>query len=284
MKKIGLVIEGGGFRGLFAEGVTDWLIDSGIELPYVIGVSMGASTGISYISKQKSRNFDIAMTFMQDSRYISMKNLVTTGSLFGMDFIFDDIANTYKKFDYQAFMASKQECVIGAMACDTGLTSYIKKSMTSNEEMMEALKASVSLPFVSQISSLGGKPHLDGGLTDPIPLEQAFVDGCDKLVVISTRDQDYIKKPFKGSTLCKMFYPSYPSLINALKSRHQVYNETQVLLAQLEKENKAFVIRPQAPLPIGRLEKNLEKLKYVYQEGYKQAQHQKSDLLKFIFS
>jgi len=282
MSKIGLVIEGGGFRGLFAEGVTDWLIDNKIELPYVIGVSMGASTGISYITKQKSRNYDIAMTFLEDSRYISMKNLLTTGSLFGMDFIFDDIANKYKKFDFEAFEKSKQECVIGAMNCTNGQTTYLRKSQENNEAMMDALKASVSLPFVAQVAQINNIPHLDGGLNDPIPVKQAFLDGCDKVIIILTRDKTYSKSPFKASPISKVFYSDYPMVVDALRNRHQVYNQTQKIIASLVEDKKAIVIRPRTALPIGRLEKNREKLKLVYQTGYQQAEFQKEELLNFI--
>jgi len=284
LNKIGLIIEGGGFRGLFAEGITDCFLDHQLEFPYVIGVSMGASIGASYISKQKSRNYDVTMTFLQDPRYFGLKNLLTKGSLFGMDFIFDDIANKYKPFDFQSFKNSKQEMVIGAMNCLSGHTSYIRKSKSCNSELMDALKASISLPFVSQIAYINNIPHLDGGLSDPLPIKQAFLEGCDKVVIISTRDASYNKEPFKGLALCKLLYSKYPMVSETLKNRHLTYNASQSYMDQLAKAKKAYIIRPNEALPIGRLEKNLEKLQAVYKAGYQQGEKEITNLLAFITS
>lgn len=282
MKKIGLVIEGGGFRGLFAEGVTDWFLDQGIEFPYVIGVSMGASTGISYVSKQKSRNYDIARTFMKDPRYISMKNLVTQKSLFGMDFIFNDIGNVYKPFDYQAFNQSSQEFVIGATDCITGKPAYISKFSHPTDKIIEALKASISLPFISKEVFIDDIPYLDGGITDPIPIEKGLLDGCDKLVVISTRHQSYSKSPIKGQALLKLFYNQYPGIVKALENRHKVYNRTKDKIDQLIKEKKVYLICPDQPLTIGRLEKDLDKIACVHQYGYETAKNHQDPLAVFL--
>lgn len=280
--KIGLVLEGGGFRGVFVEGITDWLIDQGIEIPYVIGVSMGASNGCSYITKQKSRNLKIVEQFIDDPRYISTKNLVTQGSLFGMDFIFNDIANIHNKFDFEAFQQADQEMVIGAMNCQTGHTTYIKKSDHTNEEMMDALRASISLPFISKIVPIDNTPHLDGGVTDPIPVIQALKDGCDKVIVISTRDKAYVKEAFKGSSVGKVFYRNYPKVTEALSNRYLVYTKTQGSLQALEMTGKALILQPDHPLEIGRTEKNIKKVRQVHTLGYLQAEKRKLDIYEFL--
>lgn len=282
MSKIGLVLEGGGFRGLFVEGITAWLIDQGIELPYVIGVSMGASNGVNYLSKQKGRNLAIAEEFINDPRYISKRNLVTQGSLFGMDFIFKDIAYHYNKFDFDTFSNSNQEMVIGAMNCTTGKTTYVKKSEQNNDDMMHALRASVSLPFISQLVDINNAPHLDGGVSDPIPAKKALLDGCDKILVVSTRDLLYTKEAFKGSPVSKVFYRQYPEVTHALRNRHLVYTETQGYLKGLEASGKAMVIRPDTPLDIGRTEKSITKVRQVYEEGYRTAEANKHAIISFI--
>lgn len=284
MSKIGLVLEGGGFRGIFAEGVTTWLLEHNIHLPYVIGVSMGATNGVNYVSKQPKRNLNIVEEFINDPRYLSKRNLITQGSLFGMDFIFNDIALKYNKFDFNAFENSEQEFVVGAMNCETGKTSYMKKSKNSNEAMMEALRASMSLPFVAQTTFINGVAHLDGGLTDPIPAKKALNDGCDKILVISTRHNDYIKEPFRGTSISKLFYREYPNVANALKNRHIVYTETQGYLKGLEQTKRAFVIRPESPLDIGRTEKNLDKIRTVFMAGYNAAEKNKSAIISFLNS
>lgn len=282
MRKIGLVLEGGGFRGLFVEGFTTWLLENNIHLPYVIGVSMGASNGANYVSKQPGRNLEIVEEFIDDPRYISTKNLITQKSLFGMDFIFNDIAHDYVKFDFHTFKDSDQELVIGAMNCETGKTSYVKKSKNSNEAMMEALRASISLPFVAQTKKINGIAHLDGGLTDPIPAKKALKDGCEKVIVICTRDLDYVKEPFKGAPVSKIFYRDYPAVAKVLKNRHLLYTETQGYLKGLEESGKALVIRPNRALDIGRTEKNLDKVRKVYQIGYETAKKYHQEVLEFI--
>lgn len=280
--KIGLVLEGGGFRGIFVEGFTTWLLEHNIHIPYVIGVSMGATIGANYISKQPGRNLTIVEKFIDDPRYISTKNLITQGSLFGMDFIFNDIPYNHVKFDFDAFEDSNQEFVIGAMNCVSGKTSYIKKSKNTTEAMMEALEASISLPFVSHVKNINGIAHLDGGLTDPIPAKKALRDGCDKVIVVCTRDLAYKKEAFKGMPVSRLFYKNYPKVANSLKNRHLLYAETQGYIKGLEESQKALVIRPQAPLEIGRTEKNIDKVKEIYQLGYETAEKYHDQILNFI--
>lgn len=280
--KIGLVIEGGGFRGVFCEGITSFFIEQNIEIPYVIGVSMGAINGTNYLAKQPKRNIEIIEAFLHDKRYISKRNLIKTGNLFGMDFIFNDIAYEHHPFDFDTFTNSNQEFVIVSMNCETGESIYTRKSEHTTEEMMNALKASTSLPFVSKQVLLNEQPCLDGGITDPIPIEQALKDGCDKLIVILTRDSSYVKAPFKGKTLGHLFYKKHPEIVHQLSMRHMVYSKTLTALEALEKEGKAFVYRPYEPLNVGRTEKEFSKIKHAFECGYEQACERKNELLDFI--
>lgn len=282
MEKIGLVLEGGGFRGLFVEGVTHFLLKENIHLPYVIGVSMGATNAFNYVSKQEGRNLKIVKEYIHDPRYISKRNLFKEGNLFGMDFIFNDITYDLVKYDFDAYRNSHQELVIGAMNCMTGQTSYIRKDKVSEDEMLQGLRASIALPFVSKMVNINNIPHLDGGLTDPIPVEQAFKDGCDKVIVISTRDDNYLKKDFKGKLFSKKFYKSHPHVTKALENRASLYNQTQSKIKALEKENKVLVIRPTLPLAVGRTEKNLSKIQAVYDAGYILANQNKKIIMDFI--
>ncbi|MBN2796546.1 MAG: patatin family protein [Clostridia bacterium] len=282
MEKIGLVLEGGGFRGLFVEGVTQFLLEEKIFLPYVIGVSMGATNGFNYISQQKGRNLEIIKTFIHDPRYLSKRNLFKEGSLFGMDFIFNDITYEHIKYDFETYNSSDQELVIGAMNCITGQTSYFFKSKCQMDEMLLALRASISLPFVSKMVYHNNIPHLDGGLTDPIPVEKAFNDGCTKVIVISTRDAHYEKASFKGDLFSKYFYKDYPEVTYALNHRPVIYNQTQKKLLELERTGKLLMIRPNKPLQVGRTEKNLNKIQEVYNQGYKTATSLKNEILNFI--
>ena len=280
--KIGLVIEGGGFRGVFCEGITSYFIENNIEIPYVIGVSMGAINATNYLAKQAYRNIEIIEQFIDDKRYISKRNLFKTGNLFGMDFIFNDIAHIHHPFDFKTFSASKQEFVIVSMDCNTGQPHYAYKAEHTSEEMMKALRASTSLPFVSKQVLMNDTPYLDGGITDPIPIRKALEDGCDKVIVMLTRDLDYIKAPFKGSSVGKVFYNKYPEVVSGLKNRHKVYRDSQVYLEQLETEGKAFVFRPKIALDVDRTEKDFNKIKYAFDAGYALAKEKHQSLLEFM--
>lgn len=280
--KIGLVIEGGGFRGVFCEGITSFLIEQNIEIPYVIGVSMGAINGTNYLAKQPRRNLEIIEAFLHDKRYISKRNLIKTGNLFGMDFIFNDITYKHHPLDFETFNNSNQEFVIVSMNCETGESLYTKKSESTTQDMLNALKASTSLPFVSKQVLLNEQPCLDGGISDPIPVEQALRDGCDKLIVILTRDTGYVKAPFKGRTFGNLFYKNHPEVINQLSMRHVVYSDTLSTIDALEKEGKAMVFRPTEPLNVGRTEKDFSKIKYAFECGYEQAYLRKTELLNFL--
>lgn len=270
-EKIGLVLEGGGFRGLFTEGVLDNFIEAGIEIPYVIGVSMGTLVGSTYISKQRSRNYNIAMSYANDDRYISMKNFLTQGSFFGIDFVFNDIAYDLMPFDFEAFHSSDQELVIGAMSCHSGLTDYFYKSKLSEEAIMTAMRASVSLPFISKKVTIKGVDYLDGGISDSIPVKKAFMDGCDKVIVILTRHESYVRAAFKNNRIGGVVYHDNPAVIEMMQTRHIRYRETLDYIKGLEATGKALVIRPPEPIKVGRAEKDLQKLHETFRLGQEQG-------------
>ena len=272
MSKVGLVLEGGGFRGLFTEGILEHMIDAGIELPYVVGVSMGSINGASYIAKHKRRNYDVVMTYVDDDRYLSFKNMVTKQSMFGLDFMFGDLAYELIPFDFETFDRSSQELVIGAMSCHSGITDYFYKSKLSISELFEALKASCSLPFITKPRVIKGIEYLDGGVSDSIPYEKAFEDGCDRVVVVLTRHESYIREAFTAGRFSQFLYKDHPAVLKMMESRHERYAKQLEALNKLEAEGKAFVIRPPRPIELGRMEKNREKLRRTYIMGYEEGE------------
>lgn len=278
----GLVLEGGGMRGLFTAGILDLFLDKKLHLPYVIGVSAGACHAASYISRQWGRNSRVNIGYIRDPRYLSFRNLIRTKSLFGMDFLFNEIPNHLEPFDYKTFYESKQSYFIGTTDCVTGKAIYFDAKKSTPDLILKALMASSSLPFVSPTVEVEGKVLLDGGIVDPIPVRKSMEYGNTRQVIILTRNKDYRKKPFKAKWLANSFYSKYPEFTKAMLKRHEVYNETLELIEELENSGKAFVIRPSEPLQVGRLERDPEKLTELYKLGYQDAERCYEQLQRFL--
>ena len=278
--KIGLVLEGGGMRGIYTVGVLDGFMEENIWTDYVIGVSAGACNGASYVSRQKGRAYRTNTEYIADSRYLSLKNYIQTKSLFGMDFLFDEIPNRLIPIDYDTFYNNPCEFVIGVTDVITGKPKYFNKKHMDEKNMV--LRASSSIPVFSPIIDYMGGKYLDGGTSDSIPVKKALSDGCDKVIVILTRERSYQKQPEKFRSIYRRIYKDYPKMIETLDKRHIQYNETLAFLKEMEQAGKALVIAPPAPLPIGRFEKKPERLKAVWQIGYNQVKEQLHRIQKFI--
>lgn len=269
MDSVGLILEGGGMRGVYTAGVLDYFNERNLYFPYTIGVSAGACMGASYLSGQIGRNRKVNVGFVTDPRYISWGNLLKKRQLFGMDFIFDEIPNQLVPFDYEAFFGRKEEYVIGTTDCETGETVYYKKE--PGYDLLNILRASSSLPFIAPIVEIGGRKLLDGGLSDPIPLRKAESDGFGRNVLILTRNDDYRKTPNRTPWLLRRAYRAYPKLVETMLHRHKVYNETLDYIAEQENKGNVFVIRPQETLTVGRTERDPAKLDALYVQGYEDA-------------
>ncbi len=243
------------------------------------GVCAGACNGASYVSNQKGRAFRTNTEYITDSRYLSLKNYLKTKSLFGMDFLFDEIPNKLIPFDYDAFFNSPCEFVMGVTDVITGRAKYFDKSHV--EPKNTVLRASSSLPVFAPIVEYQGGKYLDGGVADSIPVKKALEDGCNKVIVVLTRERGFIKKPEKFRSVYKRMYKKSPQMVEALDNRHIQYNKTLSYLEQLEQEGKAIVIAPDAPLPVGRFEKNPEQLKAVWKIGYDDMKENMQKLWKF---
>lgn len=268
--KIGIVLEGGGLRGCYTTGVLDSFLKYNFMSDYVVGVSAGASHGTSYISKQFGRNMRINKNYIKDKRYMSFYNLITKGSLFGMEFLYETIPNELDKFDYDTFFKNDCELKIGVTNINTGKAEFFEKEVL--KDSTEILKASSSIPLISRPIKYKGQLYLDGGLTTPIPIEKAFEDKCDKVIVILTRDRKYNKLKLKCLPLIKLKLRKFPKLVSLMERHHVIYKENQQKVEKYEKEGKAIVIAPKFPLKIDRFEKNPVKLMDAYKEGFKDGE------------
>ena len=263
--KTGLVLEGGGLRGVFTAGVLDAFLDGNFHADYVIGVSAGAANGVSYVSGQRERGLRTNTDYLHDPRYMGLRSLLLHRSLFGMDFIFHEIPQHLDPFDYQAFQENPWEFWTGAIDIRTGETVYFGKEEIGDD--LEALRATTSLPLLSQPVAYRGRLLLDGGTADPIPVRRALADGCDRVVVVLTRERGYRKPAQSFRAVYRSAFRRYPAIIRALDTRHRIYNDTLDFLAGLECGGTAAVIAPATPPQVRRIERDRDKLLALYQEG-----------------
>ncbi|MEH7110257.1 patatin-like phospholipase family protein [Bacillus sp. JJ1764] len=277
----GLVLEGGGMRGVYTAGILEYFLEQDLFFPYVIGVSAGACNAASYLSKQKGRNKTVTIEYANDPRYISWKNYFRNRQIFGMDFIFDEIPNKYVPYDYDAFYNSTSEFVVGTTDCVTGEPVYYKRQ-DYQKDLLTVLRASSSLPFIAPEVSFKDKLLLDGGISDPIPIRQAQKDGFTKNIVVLTRNEGYAKKPSKFHFMVERKYPEYTGLQKSLRDRYEIYNNTISYLIEEEKKGNVFLIRPSVPLKVGRIERNPQRLMELYQQGYQDAKALKESIMEYI--
>jgi predicted patatin/cPLA2 family phospholipase len=259
----GLVLEGGGFRGIYTAAVLDAFLHEKVFFNYVIGVSAGAAYGVSYVSRQYERNLAVNR-YVGDSRYCGWQNLIRKGSYFNWDFVYGEIPEKLIPFSYETFMSSGVRMRAVVTNCLTGKAEYPYLNDSSVNRFREILTATSSLPFISRMVKMDGNFYMDGGIADAIPVQQAFRDDMDKVVVILTRHEGYRKSESGAGTFVKWVYRNYPHMVKSFRERAARYNNTLDELAQLERQGKAFIIRPVLPLNVARMENDPEKLRNVY--------------------
>ncbi|MEI3598712.1 MULTISPECIES: patatin-like phospholipase family protein [unclassified Oceanobacillus] len=279
MVNAGLILEGGGMRGLYTAGVLEYFMERDLYPPYVIGVSAGACMAASYLSRQKGRNKKVNLGFIEDKRYLSFRNFIKKRELFGMDFIFDEIPNKLVPFDMDAFKQNTEEFVIVTTDCDTGEPVYFNKT-DQGTDLVKLLRASSSLPFVASSVEYKSRHLLDGGISDPIPIKKSEQDGFEKNVIILTKPEGYFKRPRKMYSIIK--YKQHPKINDLLRERYKHYNETLEYVAKQEQLGNAFVMRPSAELPVGRAERKKERVEELYELGWNDAKEQFEALQRFL--
>ena len=266
----GLILEGGGMRGVFTCGVLDCLMDRGIRFPYTIGVSAGACNGLSYMSSQRGRARYSNIDLLEKYRYISFKHLIFKGNIMDFELLFDDFPNRIIPYDYPALAACEERFEMVTTSCRTGRACYFEEK-NDPDRIIDIVKASSSLPFVSPISYVDGEPMLDGGIADSIPLLRARELGFDNNLVVLTRNKGY-RKSEGAIHLPPFVYGRYPQLREAIRRRNVLYNEQLALVERLEDDGTLTVLRPERPIEVGRIERDTRKLMALYDEGYACAQ------------
>ena len=270
MDKTGLVLEGGGMRGVFTCGVLDYFLDQGITFPYAVGVSAGACNGLSYMSGQRGRAKYSNIDMMEKYQFIGMKYLWTQHSILDQKLLYQDFPERLVPYDFEAYRNNPGVFEMVTTNCLTGKACYLSEK-NDWDRMIAIARASSSLPYVCPIAYVDGIPMLDGGIVDSIPVERARALGYEKNVVVLTRNKGYRKKS-QDLRIPHFIYKKYPRLRVVLSRRCACYNEQLELVERLEEEGEIIVIRPEKPVVVDRIEKNIKKLEDLYQEGYECAQ------------
>lgn len=279
MQSIGLVLEGGGMRGVYTAGVLEYFMDHDLYFPYVIGVSAGACNAASYLSRQKGRNRKVTIDYVNHPEYLSYKNLIRKKQLFGMDLIFSDIPTKHVPFDFESFASTTEQFIVGTTDTLTGEPVYFQNEKTP-EQLLSILRASSSLPFMAPPVKVQDKLLLDGGIADPIPIFKSQSDGNALNVVVLTRNAGYRKKPSKFSWFIKRLYKKNPPLASAINSRYERYNRT---LEHIESNpEQYYVIQPSKPLEVDRIERSKERLSALYDQGYEDTKRHHEHLQKWV--
>lgn len=280
MYEAGLVLEGGGMRGLYTAGVLDFFIEKKLAFSSCYGVSAGACHLASYMSGQRGRAYRISVDYLDDKNYCSAYSLLKTGDLFNVDMCYNQIPNELDPFDYEAAEKYPGRGVVVVTDIKSGQAKYVElKNMRRD---LVAIRASASLPLVSRNVEINGKMYLDGGMSDSIPIRKSLRDGNLKNIVVLTRPDGYRKKPTSNMTIMRAKYKDYPGVVRDMENRHIVYNKSLDFVKREEKAGRAFVFRPENLIKIERIEKDPKKLRVLYLQGYYDAATRYKEMKKFL--
>lgn len=274
-----LVLEGGAFRGLYTSGVLDALMIHDINIQTVVGVSAGALNGMNYTAGQIGRSGRINLSYRHDSRYVGAKAMVRNHGVIGFDFVLKEVKEE-EPFDEEAFNNPVRRFVAVATSLQTGQAVAFEKG---KDDIYAGVQASASMQFVTEPVIIDGVPYLDGGVAMSIPFQWALENNYEKIIVVRTRPGDYRKPvPTGNEKLIKTMYAKYPEYIKALSTHHERYNADCDQIKELERQGRIFVIEPQGPVDIGRLEPDMEKLGRLYHRGYQDVEYKLSLIKTYL--
>lgn len=265
LNNIALVLEGGGMRGMFSAGVFEAFLAQGLTFPYITAVSAGACNILSYMSQQPLRTRQIIEKYVTDKRYFSLRNWLKNGSIFGFDFIFEDLPKQLLPFDYAAYRRYNGILQVATTDIERGQSLWFDQEGIGEDFI--PVRASSSMPFVAPIVHFKGHALLDGALLAPIPYERALEAGYDKLIVVLTRNAGYRKKKGVPKFLLKTVYKDYPKLWEIMEERPALYNRQLEAVEEMERTGRAVIIRPQIPLTIDKFDIKPHKLLALHDHG-----------------
>lgn len=276
----GVIFEGGGMRGAYTAGVIDAFIENEVEFSSVYGVSSGACHATTYLSKQVGRARKIIVDYAHDKRYFSISSLFKTGNMFGIEFIFKTLTHKLEPYDFETANNSRSKFYVGVINICTAHSEYFEVNDMDTE--YQKLAATMALPIISRPVKLDGKWYLDGGIVDSLPIQRAIDDGCKKVVMVLTQDGTFRRKFNKLTPLFAIWYLFHLKFVYKIATRHIWYNRALDKIRTMETNGDIFVIRPQKPVQVKRLEFDQSKINDLYLDGYKDAMNLMPKLKEYL--
>jgi predicted patatin/cPLA2 family phospholipase len=281
MAKTGLVLEGGGMRGLFTAGILDVLMENNVTFDGVVGVSAGATFGCNFISHQIGRTLRYNMSQRKNPKYMGIRSLIKTGDYVGGEYAYHVLPTKLDVFDFEAFEKNPTEFHVVTTNVRTGEAIYHRIDKVDYTGM-EWIRASASMPIISRPVAIGDYEMLDGGIADSIPLRYFESEGFKRNIVILTQPKGFKKKLTKLMPVFKATMRKYPAIIEGMSKRHLMYNRELDYITQQQMAGKCLVICPSDTLPIGRTSLNAKKMQHVYDMGRKAGEDNLEAIRKFI--
>lgn len=279
--KTGLVLEGGAMRGLFTAGVIDVLLENGIGFDACVGVSAGAVFGCNFKSRQAGRVLRYNKRYCRDPRYCGLRSLIRTGDFYGADFCYRELPESLDPFDVAAYRANPMPFYVVCTDIESG-EAVLHRCELGDGADMDWFRASASMPMVSRPVEIDGRKYLDGGIADSIPLRRFEEMGYERNLVVLTQPADYRKQKNRALPVMRLSLRRYPAALELLEHRHEVYNASLAYVRQQEAAGRILVIRPAAPLPVSRTDRNPDHLQACYALGRAAAQGQIEDIKAFV--
>lgn len=283
-KRTALILEGGALRGVYTSGVLDVMMLHHLKFKQVVGISAGSLNGLYYVANQIGKAAELNLNYVRDSRYMGVSHLAKEKSFFNFDFVFQDIFNELIPFDFNTFSRSDIQFWAGVTNCSDGKIEFIEKK--EQEDFLKVCRASSSIPFLCAPVEIDGKSYVDGGVSCAVPLFEDLPFACDRLVLVLTRAKGYRKSsvPEALQKIYRRHYKDAPGMVDRLVTAPLRYNEKMDRIDELEEQGKVFVIRPKKPVNVSRIEKDVNKLTTLYQDGREDMEFSYRSLMTFLES
>ena len=281
MSKTGIIDVGGGLRGSYTAGVYDWCHDNDISFDYCIGVSAGSANLSSFLAGQRGRNLKFYTDYNMRPESMGVKNYIKTRNFVDLDYIYGELTNSYGEYplNYDALMENPAEFRIVATDALTGKPAYFDGKELRRDDYA-SIKAASCVPRANRPYKINGRPYYDGGMSDPIPLEKCFQDGCDRVVLVLTRPKNFSRSPDKDKLVSRLLSREYPQAAEAMRRRAIRYNTQLWLAKQYEKDGKVLIIAPDDIGDMSTLTRDPEMIGNLYRKGYRDARALKDFISK----